>query len=152
MDVICRHLCHILHLAESVAQSADVGCESAVDSVRNGGMHKINRVLRQFGWRQRIPPPPQYLKDLHKVDMQGKDNIDWSVRYEKHIKAWHRRMQSILVRKQFFSADTTTVDDYFAWFRNVSVLRRVITSSTPQNYLRISVESLEHFQNTLNPK
>ncbi|KAK5833236.1 hypothetical protein PVK06_017054 [Gossypium arboreum] len=39
-------------------------------------MHEINRVLWQFKWRQRISPPPQYLKDLHKVDMWGKDNID----------------------------------------------------------------------------
>ncbi|KAH1032166.1 hypothetical protein J1N35_044340 [Gossypium stocksii] len=62
-------------------------------------MHKINRVLRWFGWRQQISLPPQDLKDLHKMDIRGKDNIDWSVRHEQHIEAWDRRMQSIPFHK-----------------------------------------------------
>ncbi|KAK5775186.1 hypothetical protein PVK06_043055 [Gossypium arboreum] len=42
-------------------------------------IHKIDWVLRQFGWRQQISPPLQDLKDMHKVDMRGKDHIDWSM-------------------------------------------------------------------------
>ncbi|MBA0735551.1 hypothetical protein Gogos_019390, partial [Gossypium gossypioides] len=73
----------------------------------------------EFGWRKRISPSPQELKDLHKVDMRGKDNINWSVRHEEHIEAWDRRMQSIPVREQFFLADTAAVDNYLTWFRVV---------------------------------
>ncbi|MBA0659558.1 hypothetical protein Goklo_011679 [Gossypium klotzschianum] len=39
--------------------------------------------------------------------------------YEEHIVAWDCRIQSITVCEQFFSADTTIVDDYLAWFRVV---------------------------------
>ncbi|KAG8496570.1 hypothetical protein CXB51_007683 [Gossypium anomalum] len=77
-------------------------------------------VYATFGWRQRISPSPQDLKDLHKVDMQGKDNINRLMRHEENIEAWDHRMQSILVREQFFSADTAVVDDYLAWFRVVN--------------------------------
>ncbi|MBA0779707.1 hypothetical protein Gotri_003921 [Gossypium trilobum] len=37
--------------------------------------------------RQQISPPPQDLKELHKVDMRRKDNINWSVQHENHIQA-----------------------------------------------------------------
>ncbi|PPD85531.1 hypothetical protein GOBAR_DD17531 [Gossypium barbadense] len=60
------------------------------------------------------------VEDLHKMGMPGKDNTDWSKRHEEHIEAWDRRMQSIHVHQQFFSVDTTTVDDYLAWFKAVS--------------------------------
>ncbi|MBA0749331.1 hypothetical protein Gogos_003276 [Gossypium gossypioides] len=82
-------------------------------------IHESDRVLRQFGWRQRIPSPPQDLKDLHKMDMRGKDNIDWSVGHKVHIEVCNRRMQSIPIREQFFSTNTTIVDDYLAWFRAI---------------------------------
>ncbi|KAK5802377.1 hypothetical protein PVK06_029966 [Gossypium arboreum] len=38
--------------------------------------------------------------------MRGKNNIDWSVQHEKHIKAEDNRMQSIPIREQFFLVDT----------------------------------------------
>ncbi|KAH1039666.1 hypothetical protein J1N35_041409 [Gossypium stocksii] len=63
-------------------------------------IHESDWVLRQFGLRQRILPSLQDLKELHKV--------------------WDHRMQSISVRKQFFSADMVAIDDYLAWSKVVS--------------------------------
>ncbi|MBA0717382.1 hypothetical protein Golax_005210 [Gossypium laxum] len=77
---------------------------------------KLDQVLRQFGYRQRIPPPPRDMKELHKVDMWGKNDEDWA---EKHIQAWDHRMKSIPVREPFLSANTVTTNDYLAWFRVV---------------------------------
>lgn len=85
-------------------------------------MHESDRVLRQFGWRQQILPSSQDMKELHKVDMRGKDNTDWLVWHKEHIEVWDRRMQSIPIREQFFSMDTAATDDYLAWFRTTDKL------------------------------
>ncbi|MBA0789455.1 hypothetical protein Gotri_027553 [Gossypium trilobum] len=37
-------------------------------------MHKLNQVMRQFGRRQQIPPPPRDIEELHKVNLQGKND------------------------------------------------------------------------------
>ncbi|MBA0880363.1 hypothetical protein Goshw_015503, partial [Gossypium schwendimanii] len=34
-------------------------------------MHKTDRVMRQFGFRQTILPSPQYIEELHNVNLQG---------------------------------------------------------------------------------
>ncbi|PPD97633.1 hypothetical protein GOBAR_DD05340 [Gossypium barbadense] len=80
------------------------------------------RSKAEFGWRQRISPPLPDLKELHKVDMWGKDNNDWAVRHGVHIEAWDCRMQSLPICESFFPADTVAVDDYLAWFRVVGKL------------------------------
>ncbi|KAG8491652.1 hypothetical protein CXB51_014931 [Gossypium anomalum] len=43
-------------------------------------IHESDQVLRQFEWRQRISPPLRDLKELHKVDMLGKKDDDWTQR------------------------------------------------------------------------
>ncbi|KAH1114846.1 hypothetical protein J1N35_008224 [Gossypium stocksii] len=40
-------------------------------------MHEFDQVIRLFGWRQQIPLPLRDLKELHKVDMQKKNDEDW---------------------------------------------------------------------------
>ncbi|MBA0783509.1 hypothetical protein Gotri_001212, partial [Gossypium trilobum] len=40
-------------------------------------------------------------------------------RHGEHIKAWERRMQSLLICELFFSTDTTTDVKYVPWFRLV---------------------------------
>ncbi|MBA0721008.1 hypothetical protein Golax_008589, partial [Gossypium laxum] len=72
------------------------------------GLHKDLEDIRLFldqrseAERQRISLPSQDLKELHKVDMRGNDNIDWLKRYNEHM--W---------------PDTTMVNDYLAWFKVV---------------------------------
>ncbi|KAH1057157.1 hypothetical protein J1N35_035222 [Gossypium stocksii] len=39
-------------------------------------MHELDWVLQQFGYRQRIPPLPRDIKELHKVDIRGKNDGD----------------------------------------------------------------------------
>ncbi|MBA0711503.1 hypothetical protein Golax_010675, partial [Gossypium laxum] len=72
---------------QSVGQSEDMGCEGAVDSVHNMEIQEPNWVMRQFRWRQKISPPPQNLKELHKVDMCRKNDEDWQEVHNKYIEA-----------------------------------------------------------------
>ncbi|MBA0810633.1 hypothetical protein Gohar_002605, partial [Gossypium harknessii] len=37
-------------------------------------MHESDRVIQQFGWRQKILPPPYDMEALHKLDLRGKTN------------------------------------------------------------------------------
>ncbi|MBA0694243.1 hypothetical protein Goari_004559 [Gossypium aridum] len=85
-------------------------------------MQESDWVLRQPKWRQQIPPPPRDLKELYKVDMQGKDNNNWTVWHGEYIDAWDRKIQFLLVCEPFFSADTLAADDYLALFRAIGKL------------------------------
>ncbi|KAH1047592.1 hypothetical protein J1N35_038376 [Gossypium stocksii] len=42
----------------------------------------------EFRWRQSYPLPPRDLKQLHKVDIQGKNDNYWAERHREHIEAW----------------------------------------------------------------
>ncbi|KAH1039560.1 hypothetical protein J1N35_041303 [Gossypium stocksii] len=48
-------------------------------------IHESNQVLRQFGYRQRIPPPPRDMNELHKIDMRGKNNEDWVTKHREWL-------------------------------------------------------------------
>ncbi|MBA0610640.1 hypothetical protein Godav_011460 [Gossypium davidsonii] len=40
---------------------------------------------RQFGYRQRIPPPSQVMKELYKVDMREKNDEDWAEKHNSQV-------------------------------------------------------------------
>ncbi|MBA0550380.1 hypothetical protein Golob_021334 [Gossypium lobatum] len=48
-------------------------------------MYEPNLVLRQFGWRKRIPLPPRDIKELHNVDIRRKNDKDWAEKHKEHI-------------------------------------------------------------------
>ncbi|MBA0550815.1 hypothetical protein Golob_021729 [Gossypium lobatum] len=83
---------HILYPVGSVAQSIDMGRKGAVGSVHDGGNARNRPGVVAVRVEATNFAPPQDLKELHKVGMWGKDNIDWSVWHGEHIKAWDRRI------------------------------------------------------------
>ncbi|MBA0671737.1 hypothetical protein Goklo_029126 [Gossypium klotzschianum] len=51
----------------------------------------------RFRWRQRISSPSRDLKELHKVDMQGNSDDDWTERYGEHIKKGRQSHNKIII-------------------------------------------------------
>ncbi|PPR84829.1 hypothetical protein GOBAR_AA35881 [Gossypium barbadense] len=71
-------------------------------------------------WRPKIPPPSQDMEELHKVDLQGKNDEDWKEVHKDYIGAWNSRMEFLPICEPFFSSDTTTCLEYMSWFRVTS--------------------------------
>ena len=40
-------------------------------------IHQADRVMRQFGLRQNIPPEPVNLDQVHRDDLRGRNDRDW---------------------------------------------------------------------------
>ncbi|KAH1129576.1 hypothetical protein J1N35_000954 [Gossypium stocksii] len=77
-------------------------------------------VIQQY--RERIPPPPRDMNELHNMDIWGKNDKDWVEKHKEHIQAWDRRIESRLTRAPFFLVDTVTADHYLTWFRAIEKL------------------------------
>ncbi|MBA0703109.1 hypothetical protein Goari_022911 [Gossypium aridum] len=60
-------------------------------------IHEFDRVIRQFGYTQRIPLPPEELDDLQKFNLWGRLEEYWSIFHKKYIKIWHNGKQHLLL-------------------------------------------------------
>ncbi|KAK9159889.1 hypothetical protein Syun_006230 [Stephania yunnanensis] len=58
-------------------------------------MYNPDRVLRQFGLRQRIPPLQRTSIQLHKIDLRGKTDKDWSAEHSAYVCMWNERASNI---------------------------------------------------------
>ena len=47
--------------------------------------HRSNRVMRQFRFPQRIPRPCDNDSNLHKCDLRGRDDVDWTEQHGEYI-------------------------------------------------------------------
>ncbi|MBA0856208.1 hypothetical protein Goshw_024703 [Gossypium schwendimanii] len=56
-------------------------------------MHESDQVIWQIWCTQHIPPQPQELDDLHKIDMRGRLEEDWTTFHKKYIEFWHKQYE-----------------------------------------------------------
>lgn len=59
-------------------------------------MYRPNRVLRQFGMRQRIPEPVTDGDDLHNLSRTGHHNFDWKEFHSCPIEIWKNKETHIV--------------------------------------------------------
>nr|CAN62346.1 hypothetical protein VITISV_006921 [Vitis vinifera] len=57
--------------------------------------HRPERVLRQFGLQQGIPPSCSIEQDLHSVDRRGRHKYDWGAFHAQYITLWASRAERI---------------------------------------------------------
>ena len=57
--------------------------------------HLLDRVLQQFGLKQEQPRDANTNRDLHKIDVRGKVEKNWSVEHAVHIQKWNDRNEYV---------------------------------------------------------
>ena len=81
--------------------------------------HRPERVLRQFGLQQGIPPSCSIEQHLHSVDRQGRHKYDWVAFHAQYITLWTSRAERIATTLPMVGA-MQFHDPYMEWYRRIT--------------------------------
>ncbi|KAL0001677.1 hypothetical protein SO802_015458 [Lithocarpus litseifolius] len=81
--------------------------------------HTPERVVRQFGMVQEIPPNVDTDDALHAIDLKGKINVNWRDKHVGHIQVWNSRAQSICHGARI-EGKMSPAHPYFGWYDRVT--------------------------------
>lgn len=87
--------------------------------------HAPERVMRQFGFHQPIPPPIDTDDRLHRIDRRGRAGHPWSFLHRDLIQRWHEAEENVVTGV----VDPTPLpyySPYMVWFRLIT--RRLIVN------------------------
>ena len=76
--------------------------------------------MRQFGFRQGIPRPCDNDSTLHKYDLRGGHNVDWTDRHGQYIRQWAFGCDHIVMDHMEFGP-LGYHDLYMVWYRSITV-------------------------------
>ncbi|KAL8156428.1 hypothetical protein AgCh_001497 [Apium graveolens] len=80
--------------------------------------HQPDRCVRQFGMCQDIPlAAVKYSKDLHKMTLQGKHDVDWEEKHREHISCWDNRSEHVHVSD---CSGVGVTDGYNIWYSDIT--------------------------------
>ncbi|KAL6342251.1 hypothetical protein AAG906_006874 [Vitis piasezkii] len=90
-----------------------------VDDMNVGLPIITDRVLR-FGFRQGIPQPCDNESILHKCDLRGRHDVDWTTRHGDYIRRWSSRREHI-ARGEMAIGSLGYHDPYMVWYRSITI-------------------------------
>ncbi|KAK9095098.1 hypothetical protein Scep_026567 [Stephania cephalantha] len=82
-------------------------------------MYNPDRVMRQFGLKQRIPPSNSTSMELHKIDLRGKTDKNWSAEHSAYVCMWNERASNI-VNDELLEEPLEFYDPYMQWYRRIT--------------------------------
>ncbi|KAK4389663.1 hypothetical protein Sango_2303300 [Sesamum angolense] len=83
-------------------------------------MHHPERVFRQFGMVQDIPPNPLISeRRLHTIDRRGRHGEDWATFHRDYIVKWNDVQSMLVVRPEIVNG-RGTVPDYMNWYYQIT--------------------------------
>ncbi|AQL01193.1 Aminotransferase-like plant mobile domain family protein [Zea mays] len=90
-------------------------------------MYLPERVMRQFGLRQCIPPPFRpTLQSLHRISRRGKERENWEETHHEYIQEWEARRQRIFRDTEQY--DPSSYEEYLRWYSGAT--RRYLVPAT----------------------
>lgn len=82
--------------------------------------HNADRVMKQFGWRQILPPP------LHSIPWRDEKSsnvtVDCRVKLKQQVEAWQNR-RSLVIDGEYDELVGRHPDEYFVWYHRITRLR-----------------------------
>ncbi|XP_052882258.1 serine/threonine-protein phosphatase 7 long form homolog [Gossypium arboreum] len=109
-------------------------------------MHQLDRVLRQFGFRQPIPVAPEVLDDHHKIELRQL-HTDWPRFWSHYIQMWEDRYDYIPTREPIITPELACVPEYVSWFK-IHGKPYLLSEEERQRQLRVQRER----RGPLNPR
>ncbi|KAK9118298.1 hypothetical protein Scep_016391 [Stephania cephalantha] len=89
-------------------------------------MYNPDRVMRQFGLKQRISPLHNTSMELYMIDLRGKTDKDLSAEHSAYVCMWNERASNIAI-DEIFEEPLDFYDPYMLWYRRITrrfMLRR----------------------------
>ncbi|KAK9089684.1 hypothetical protein Scep_028766 [Stephania cephalantha] len=82
-------------------------------------MYNPDRVMRQFGLKQKIPPLHSTSMKLHKIDLRGKTDKDRSAEHSAYVCLWNERASNIAT-DEILEEPLEFYDPYMLWYRRIT--------------------------------
>lgn len=90
-------------------------------------MYLPERVMRQFGLRQCVPPPFRpTLQTLHRISRRGRERENWEETHHEYIQEWEARRQRIFRDTEQY--DPSSYEEYLNWYSGAT--RRYLVAAT----------------------